>query len=190
MSITIQHTDRQQKVTILGTLEHASECGQLLSLIKQATQDQVLELDFYDAELLPAEIIEAIAEQLNAGASIKLLVYRDLLAHTLARLSLPFRKVASQPLLSPLAECKALVLAGSANSLDKMQHIISCLPDADIVVFVAQHIGEDQANLLDKLFKVITNYRVVMPQNLMPVVAGTIYVAPPAPQLRVAHGLV
>jgi chemotaxis protein methyltransferase CheR len=190
MSITIQHTDRQQKVTILGTLENPCEYQQLLMLIKQVSQNQVLELDFYDAEILTAEMIEAIAEQLNAGASIKLLVYRDLLAHTLARLSLPFRKVASQPLLPPLTDCKALVLAGSANSLDKMLRIISCLPDADIVVFVAQHISEDQTNLLDKLLKVVTSYRVVMPQNLIPVVAGTIYVAPPGYHLRVAHGLV
>lgn len=160
----------------------------LLALLK--TSESQLELDFYDAELLPGEIIEAIATRLNSEFAVKILVYRDLLARALARLSLPFRKVVGQPLLSPLPVCKALVLAGSAQSLDKILHVIRCLPEADITVFIVQHIGEDQVNLLDKLLKVETNYQVVMPQNLQPVATGTIYVAPPAYHLRVAHGLV
>jgi chemotaxis protein methyltransferase CheR len=193
MSITIQDTDQQRKVTVLGQLEQSGEREQLLNvLMTSATlpDHAILELDFYDAELLPGNIIEAIAVLLNAGVNVKILVYRDLLAHALARLDLPFRKVVSQPLLTPLPACKAVVLAGSANSLDKILHIVSCLPEADVVIFIAQHICEDQANLLDKLLKVVTSYQVVMPQNLMPVSTRTIYVAPPGHHLRVAHGLV
>lgn len=197
MSITVQDIDKQRKVAVLGQLEQPGECEQLLALLKPAAyssaspqNDTVLELDFYDADLLPAEIIEAIGKLLNTGSTIKIVVYRDLLAHALARLGLPFRKAAAQPLLSPLPECKAVVLAGSAQSLDKILHIISCLPEADVAIFIAQHVREDQINLLDKLLKVVTSYRVVMPQNLMPVETGTIYVAPPGHHLRVAHGLV
>ncbi len=194
MNITIQDTDKQRKIGVLGQLEQTNDHEQLLALLKQAAyvsnNDSTLEVNFYDAELLPAEIIVAIAELLNAGIAIKLVVYRNLLAQTLARLNLPFRKISHQPLLSPLSECKALVLAGSAQSLDKILHIISCLPETEVVVFIAQHIREDQTNLLDKLLKVVTNYRVVMPQNLMPVATGTIYIAPPGYHLHVAHGLV
>lgn len=193
MNITIQDTGKQRKIGVLGQLEHTNECEQLLALLKQAAyvlEESTLEINFYDAELLPTDIIIAIAELLNSGVVIKLVVYRDLLAHTLARLNIPFRKILSQPLVSSSSEYHAVVLAGSANSLDKMLHIISCLPETEAVIFVAQHIREDQTNLLDKLLKVVTNYRVVMPQNLMPVIAGTIYVAPPAHHLHVAHGLV
>jgi chemotaxis protein methyltransferase CheR len=121
---------------------------------------------------------------------IKIMVYRELLAHTFGRLQLPFRKVPSQALLPSLPACKAVALAGSANSLDKILHIVRCLPAAEVAVFIAQHVCEDQANLLDKLLKVVTSYQVVMPQNLMPVTAGTIYIAPPGHHLRVGHGLV
>lgn len=192
MSITIQHTDKLQKVAVLGQLESSSEREQLLALLKQEMPSNatILELDFYDADLLPVEIIEAIGNLLSDGMDIKIVVYREPLAHVFARLSVPFRKVISQLPLSPLPECKALVLAGSANSLDKILHIIHCLPEANIAVFVAQHVCEDQTNLLDSLLKVVTNYQVVMPQNMMPVEVGTIYVAPPAHHLRVAHGLV
>lgn len=194
MNITVQDTDKQRKIGVLGQLEQTSDREQLLALLKQAAylsnDDSTLEVNFYDAELLPAEIIVTIARLLNAGIAIKLVVYRALLAQTLARLNLPFHKIIHQPLLSSFSECKALVLAGSAQSLDKILHIISCLPETEVIVFIAQHIREDQTNLLDKLLKVVTNYRVVMPQNLMPVVAGTIYIAPPGHHLHVAHGLV
>jgi chemotaxis protein methyltransferase CheR len=193
MSITIQDTGKLRKVAVLGQLEQSSEREQLLTLLHSfliMPNKLELELDFYDAELLPAQVIEAIAELLNAGIAIKVVVYRDLLAHVLGRLNLPFRKISSQLLASPFSECKAVALAGSANSLDKILHIISCLPDAEVTVFVAQHVCEDQTNLLDKLLKVVTNYQVIMPQNLMPVTARTIYVAPPGHHLRVAHGLV
>ncbi len=195
MNIQIQQSDKQRKVAILGQLEQPDEREKLLAILKQeATQQNVavLELYFYDADLLPSKIIEAIATLLNSGVDIKILVYRELLAHALSRLGLPCRVMAStnNSLSSPLPECKALVLGGSANSLDKILHIIHSLPEADVAIFVAQHVREDQTNLLDKLLQVVTNYRVIMPQNMMPIEAGTIYVAPPAHHLRVAHGLV
>ncbi|TAN70603.1 MAG: hypothetical protein EPN17_04625 [Methylobacter sp.] len=193
MSITLQDTDKLRKVTVLGQLEQSGERAQLLAILKQAASapdNNVLELYFYDAELLPSEIIIAIAELLATGLTVKTIVYRDLLAHALARLNLPYNKVTNQALQVPLPECKAVALAGSAQSLDKILHIVSCLPEAEAAIFIAQHIREDQTNLLDKLLKVVTHYRVVMPQNLMPVESGTIYIAPPAHHLRVAHGLV
>lgn len=193
MSITLQNTAKLRKVAILGQLEQSGEREQLLAILEQAASapdNKTLELDFYDAELLPAEIIIAIAALLATGLTVKTIVYRDLLAHALARLDLPYTKVSNQALQVPLPECKAVALAGSAQSLDKILHIISCLPEAEVAVFIAQHIREDQTNLLDKLLKVVTHYRVVMPQNLMPVESGTIYIAPPAHHLRVAHGLV
>jgi chemotaxis protein methyltransferase CheR len=193
MNIQIQQTDKQRKVAILGQLEQSADREELLTLLKQeATQQHaaVLELDFYDADLLPSDIVEAIAELVNAGVEIKILAYRELLAHALSRLGLPCRMTARNTLSSPFPECKALVLAGSANSLDKILRIIHSLPEADVAIFIAQHVCEDQANLLDKLLKVVTNYRVIMPQNMVPVEAGTIYIAPPAHHLHVAHGLV
>lgn len=193
MSITLQDTAKLRKVAVLGQLEPSDEREQLLAILNQAKTapaDSVLELDFYDAELLPANIIIAIAELLNSGITVKTVVYRDTLTHALARLGLPYTKITGQPLLAPLPECQAVALAGSAQSLDKILHIVSCLPDAEVAVFVAQHILEDQTNLLDRLLKVVTGYRVLMPQNLMPVQAGTIYIAPPGHHMRVAHGLV
>lgn len=190
MSISIEATEKLVKVAILGQLEQAGECEQLLKILSPTTSQIALELDFYDAQWLPAGVLEAIAIRLNAGLTVKTVVYRHLLARVLAHFNLPYRKVSGYVPLSPLPECKALVLAGSAQSLDKILHIIGCLPDAEIAVFIVQHIGEDQINLLDKLLKVVTSYQVLMPQNLQAVKTGTIYIAPPKHHLRVAHGLV
>lgn len=188
MTINIQYCENRCKVAILGQLEQRSDKEQLLVLLKDMTAD--VELHFYDAELLPSELLIAISEALTKGYSFKIIVYRELLVHTLARLNIPFYKVLTQPLLNKsLSHCRAVVLAGSARSLDKILHIISCLPVADLSVFVIQHIQEDQTNLLDKLLKVMTAYRVIMPHHLMPIETGVIYIAPPAYHLKVAHGL-
>jgi len=193
MSITIQEQNKLRQFTILGRLEQISEHQELLLHLKKPHVREVettLELDIYDADTLPREIIEALAGLLAHGTKLKIVAYHALLSHSLIRLGLPVSQPPSQPLRTPLSKCRALVLAGSAQSLDKIMHIVGHLPDGDTAVFVAQHVQEDQINLLDKLLKLCTHYRVLMPHHLLPIESGTIYVAPPGHHMKVAHGLI
>ncbi|MBV8123223.1 MAG: hypothetical protein JO370_03970, partial [Paucibacter sp.] len=152
-----------------------------------------VELNFYDLEALPGDIVEALADRLDklaAGLSIK--AYHAPLAHQLMRLDMPVLRVDPAP---PVAEvlpqaCRAVALAGSAQSLDKICYTVSRLPVVQVAVFVLQHVQENQLNQLDKLLRTRTDYRVVMPQHLMAVEPGTLYVAPPGHHMKVAHGLV
>ena len=68
MNITIQNTEKLRKVAVLGQLELPSECEQLLTILKpDVSSIAPLELDFYDADLLPSKIIEAISELVLVG---------------------------------------------------------------------------------------------------------------------------
>jgi chemotaxis protein methyltransferase CheR len=178
-----------RRVNLLGRLEQPEEAAELCALLAKR-DPQPIELVCFDADLLPPAVIEAIAAALDRGVDVKVRAYRPLLAFCLLRLSLPVLPVPLQAPQTMLASCRAVALAGSANSLDKILGIVERLPDSDAAIFVAQHIQEDQPNLLDKLLKLRTDYSVVMPQHLMPVQPHTIYVAPPAHHMKVAHGLV
>lgn len=191
------------RVNLLGSLERSEDTAELAALLAAAGEyqhahphqnthhnTQAIEIVCFDADNLPVSIIEAIAAALDRGVDVKVRAYRPLLAFSLLRLSLPVLSVPPQAPPALLTTCRAVAIAGSANSLDKILHIIDHLPQSEASIFIAQHILEDRDNLLDRLLKVRTDYSVVMPQQLMPVQARTIYIAPPGFHMRVAHGLV
>lgn len=195
MNMTVQTIGHLRRVVILGRLDSAVQQEELVSLLNAVPegapeQEQVLELNFYDADTLPPDIIGAIAERFARAGPLKIVAYRALLAHSLMRLDLPVKQVSNHvQRFSPLP-FRAVALAGSAHSLDKILHIVAHLPLSDAAIFVVQHVMEDQPNLLDQLLKTRTDYVVLMPQNMMPVKGGTIYVAPPGFHMKVAHGYV
>lgn len=190
MNITVQLSGSLRRVGVLGHLENPTERAELTALLEQETAGELLQVDFYDADVLPPEVIAALAQRLDRGASLKIVAYHGLLSHSLLRLGLPVHQVAGQGGQARLLDCRVVALAGSANSLDKILHIIEHLPLTDVAVFVVQHVPEDQPNLLDMLLRVRTAYRVLMPQHMVPVEPRTLYVAPPGHHLKVAHGLV
>ena len=190
MKITVQSSGNLQRIGVLGRLESTTERVQLIHLLDQADPDCKHQIDVYDADTLPPEIIAAITRCLNRKVSLKIITYHYLLTHTLMRLDLPVYPVAVKPQQSKSMEFQAVALAGSTNSLDKIRYIVEHLPVGNIAVFVAQHVLENQINLLDNLLRVRTDYRVVMPHNLTNVEPQTIYVAPPGHHMKVAHGLI
>jgi chemotaxis protein methyltransferase CheR len=177
------------RLNLLGRVDQAAEIADLCNWLAQAHQTPI-ELVCFDADSLPSILIEAIADVLARGIDIKIRTYRPLLAFSLLRLSLPVLPVPPQAPQALLENCRAVALAGSANSLDKILAIVERLPASETSIFIAQHILEDRENLLDKLLKALTDYQVIMPQHLMKVQTHTIYVAPPGFHMHVAHGLV
>lgn len=195
MSVTVHRKEGFCRVVILGGLRESDEREVLFSLLDanstQASGDgEMVELNFYDADTLPAEVVEALSGYLDQGGRLKIVAYHALLAHSLLRLDLPVRQVSTQHTRRLPVACRALALGGSAESLDKILAVVTHLPLSEVAIFVIQHVSENHENLLDRLLRTLTDYRVVMPQNLMPVQAGTLYVAPPGYHMKVAHGLV
>jgi len=190
MKITTQSTPTQQRIGVLGRLDQAAERTQLIAILDQAADTLKHQIDFYDADTLPVDVIAALTHCLERGVALKIITYHYLLTHTLMRLDLPVHPIAVKTQNTRPLQFQAVALAGSANSLDKILHIVEHLPNGDLAVFVAQHVLEGQVNLLDKLLRVRTGYQVIMPHNLTAVQTGTIYVAPPGHHMKVAHGLV
>ncbi len=189
MNFAIKNAATVQRVNLLGRLERPEDTAALCALLT-GPLTQPVEIACFDADTLPPALIEAIVAALERGVDVKVRAYRPLLAYSLLRLSLPVLPVPPPPPQALLTQCRAVALAGSANSLDKILAIVESLPDSEASIFVAQHVQEDQPNLLDRLLKMRTGYSVVMPQHLMAIRPHTIYVAPPGHHMKVAHGLV
>lgn len=188
MSVHAQTVGEGRQIALLGQELAGEDLLELLNLL--SSSPQALELRIYDAEALPAELLLALCARLDHGQGLALWVYKPLLAQALIRLGLPVRVAAPSPSSKASAPCRALVLGGSAQSLDKMLAIAEALPLSQTVVFVVQHVLDNQPNLLDRLLKARSDYTVLMPQDLCELRPGTIYVAPPAHHMKVAHGLV
>ncbi|WP_222612349.1 CheR family methyltransferase [Undibacterium flavidum] len=151
---------------------------------------EALQIEFYDADTLPNDIISMLALCLERSIALKIISYRGLLSHSLMRLGFTVNQVQTKHHHASLHTCRAIAIGGSANSLDKILHIIEHLPPSPMVIFIAQHVAEDEINLLDQLLRVRTDYQVCMPQHMCAIVPGTIYVAPPAHHMKIAHGYV
>ncbi|WP_051293837.1 CheR family methyltransferase [Pseudoduganella violaceinigra] len=201
MSVTLHRHGGCCGIAVLGPLDGAGtlelaqaldEAGRAAAAhpVRQSGARPPVEVSFYDADTLPRDAVELLAARLAGGQPLRIVAYHALLAHSLMRLGLPVRQVANRAAPAAPAACRALALSGSAQSLDKILHIVAALPMADVAVFVLQHVDEGQVNLLDQLLKARTEYEVLMPQHMAPVRARTIYVAPPGYHMKVAYGLV
>lgn len=175
---------------MLGDLSSATDQAELITLLGNQKSGAALQIEFYDADTLPNDIISMLALCLERAIALKIITYHGLLSHSLMRLGFTVTQVQTKHEHSSLHTCRAMAIGGSANSLDKILHIIESLPLSTITVFIAQHVAEDEINLLDQLLRVRTEYKVVMPHNMTAIIPGTIYVAPPAHHMKVAHGYV
>lgn len=193
MSLTLHRHGGVCRIAVLGRQDSAAASAELRAALLDArgtSEAGGIELSFYDADTLPREVLDALCELLDQDAGLQIVAYHALLAHSLTRLGLPVRQVVHHSQHEPAAPCSAVALAGSAQSLDKIMHIVAQLPLADAAIFVVQHVDEHQVSLLDQLLKTRTDYCVLMPQHLMSIQPGTLYVAPPGHHMKVAHGMV
>lgn len=189
MSVTVHDNGNGCGIEVLGLLGDPSEQAELLDALGRHAGRRC-EVTFYDARVLSGDVVERLAALAQGGGDVKIRVYHPFLVHFLVRLGLPVVAVHGRSECAGAPRFDALALGGSADSLDKILHLVGNLPLSDAAVFIVQHVAEDKENLLDRLLRVRTDYAVVMPWHLMPVERGTIYVAPPGHHMKVAHGLV
>ncbi|WP_130470531.1 CheR family methyltransferase [Candidatus Magnetaquicoccus inordinatus] len=167
------------------TLEQEGQLAAQLPMLLE----KPLEVRCYDLQWPSAQLVALFGQLMNEGRN-KIFCYKLPLFRYLKSLGLPARLVQEQSL--PREErdpFRALVIGGSAESLDKIIQLVEGLPLHDWVVLIVQHVSEDRLHLLDRLLQQRTPYSVLMPHHLTPLQAGTIYIAPPGLQMRVAHGL-
>lgn len=189
MEILIRHSEKYQRICILGNIQSDSELQKLSAAIDDISINQQLQIDFYDADHLSADVLNMLRHCADTRPAFKIVAYHNLLGQRLLRLNLPVHQIVVEQGKKKTLECQAIAIAGSANSLDKILNIVEMLPLSSATIFVLQHVSENQINLLDNLLRVKTDYKVLMPHHLCRIEPGTMYVAPPGHHMKIAHGL-
>lgn len=187
MSVTFQDQAGIRKIAVLGELETP---GEGLTLIAACMTTLPCEINFFDANSLSVSVIEKLKTNIDAGCNITLRVYKSFLMNYLSSLGLPVIHVKNYLNHKKLNCITAIVIGGSAESLLRILYLIERLPLGDVVVFIAQHIPENQRNHLDNLLRLRTNYQVLMPTDLTLVHPGIIYIAPPGFHMKVVNGMI
>jgi len=190
MKVSCQEVGDRRRVDIMGTQWEANELDRLI-IEAALPQSGRSDFYFYDAPTVPAVLVEQFTNALKANRLPKLWVFHEFLRYQFNRMNLPCYKVDSRRFIKEPMAVEALVLAGSAGSLDKLVAVVRDLPRSETCsVFIVQHVGENQENLLDQILQTSTDWEVHMPQNLEKIRPSVIYVAPPARNMRVSNGYI
>ncbi|MBF0416592.1 MAG: hypothetical protein HQL79_12590, partial [Magnetococcales bacterium] len=190
MKVTLSDQDGFCHVMVQGNRLKAAEEKQLLAVLQQP-HALPLRLYFYELQWISPSLIHGLHQALGRDTRNEAHFFNRHLFSYLLGLGMSVRLMPTRGGEKYVARpFRALVMGGSAGSLEKMIHLIQYLPLGDLAVFVVQHVAEDKPNLLDKLLRQHTPYTVLMPHHMTTVSSGTVYVAPPGHNMRVAHGFV
>lgn len=125
----------------------------------------------------------------NKTIKLKINVFHRYLGSYFFRLGMPCHVMQQHSLeYRETKKIKAIVLGGSAGSLDKIMSIMAKLPPRDISVFIVQHILENEPNYLGEILERSTGFKVVPMVNNTPVKPNCVYIAPPAHHMVVENG--
>ena len=181
---------KSHHISVQGNMQSQADRDEFFLLLKPGSH-KVIELTFFDARILPADVILAILAFIGANNTIKLKinVFHRYLGSYFYRLGIPSHVMQQHSLeYRETKKIKAIVLGGSAGSLDKIMAIMAKLPCRDISVFIVQHILENEPNYLGEILERSTSFKVAPVVHNSSVKLNCVYIAPPAHHLMVENG--
>ncbi|MBF0621904.1 MAG: hypothetical protein HQL54_08245 [Magnetococcales bacterium] len=188
MSISVHQGADKKNIMVLGDIREQTETL-LLNMLREPN-DQKVEVSFFDATMVKAKVVQGLHHFLNQNPDNQISVYQSTLAQYLHKLDIACRHRFAAHNAIEKSPFNAIALGGSADSLDKIIHIIQNLPVSALSVFIVQHVMEDNTNYLDELLRTRTDYTLLMPFHMTAIEPSTIYIAPAGYQMRVHDGLV
>ncbi|MCX6268943.1 MAG: hypothetical protein NTW16_16580 [Bacteroidetes bacterium] len=190
MNVHAVDTRKSHHISVQGNMQSQADRDEFFLLLKPGGHKEI-ELTFFDARILPAEVMTAIKSfiALNKTIKLKINVFHRYLGSYFYRLGIPCHVMQQHSLeYRETKKIKAIALGGSAGSLDKIMSIMAKLPPRDICVFIVQHILEKEPNYLGEILERSTGFKVVHVVNNTPVKPNCVYIAPPAHHMIVENG--
>jgi len=140
------------------------------------------EVTFVNIKAIPKTIIDILYKIIYIK-KLKIIIFSTdkILSNYLQDIgikALPLRHNEIQLKLEP-KNIEAVVIGGSADSLENIITIVKTIPLADISFFVVQHIASDAPLLLENILKDYTKYKVKYAENNEPIDKGIVYLNPP-----------
>ena len=190
MNVHAIDTRKSHHISVQGNMQSQADREAFFSLLLPGSHKE-LELTFFDARILPADVMTAIKSFMAANKTIKLKinVFHRYLGSYFYRLGLQCHVMQQHsPEYRETKKIRAIALGGSAGSLDKIMAIMAKLPPRDISVFIVQHILENEPNYLGEILERSTAFKVVPVTGNITVRPNCVYIAPPAHHMIVENG--
>ena len=155
MNVHAIDTARIRHITVQGNLQFQSDRDDLFNELKPGNYVE-LEVTFFDARILPADVIARLMASIAANPRIKfkINVFHRYLASYLFRLGIRCHSLNQHAFeLRESKRIRAIAIGGSAGSLDKIMSVMGKLPPNEISVFIVQHILENEPNYLGEILQ-------------------------------------
>jgi chemotaxis protein methyltransferase CheR len=186
MNIELKNIEGVLNILIFGNMYKKNHIENFKSQLEKINQECIIV--FFDAKILPQEIIKILLE-LSERISIKIHIAHKFLSYYFSRLKIQHTLLPNKSMYKK-SKIKALVIGGSAGSLERILSILSALNKEDISIFVIQHILEGKSNNLVSILRNKSKYNVIEAQNNDPVNKGYIYIAPPSFHIKVSNRII
>ena len=149
------------------------------------------EITFLNIKSVPKAIVDKLYEAIYVK-NLQVIIYvtSTKLSNYLKDLNianLPLKHSSKKPDIET-KNLEAIVIGGSADSLENIIAVVKTIPLADISFFIVQHIKSDAPLLLANILKEHTSYKVVYPNNEEVVKKGVIYLNPPDYHMQIENG--
>ncbi len=190
MNIHAVETAKSRHISVQGNMQFQTDKDAFFAELKPTPHTEV-ELTFFDARILPADVLTYIKSFIaaNKNIKVKINVFHRYLGSYLYRLGIHCHVMHSHSLDGRESKkIRAIALGGSAGSLDKIMQIMAKLPARDISVFIIQHVLENEPNYLGEILQRNTEFKVVPVTDKIHIKPGCVYIAPPAHHMKIDHG--
>lgn len=190
MNVNSFSTPKSHHISVQGNMQFQQERDCFLEALILGKFTEV-EITFFDARILPADVVIQLKSYIvtHPKVKVRIHVFHRYLSSYLFRLGIVCTLMQHQSIGNhDNRKVKAIVLGGSAGSLDKIMTIVSKLRNQEISVFIVQHILENEPNYLGEILQRSTEFKVAPVADKTPVKPGSIYIAPPGHHMRIAHG--
>jgi len=183
--IYLQRSDTVKKIVVDSTLS-SSDSLELLSELKDTDLSIFTEITFADLEILPENIIMVLSAMKE---KVHITTTQIILWNYLSKLGIKSEFSKSfESLNESINEIKAIVIGGSAGSIEKMLPIIKSIPFVDISIFVVVHVLPNEKSHLVEIIQNITGYKVLEACNNLQIKTGHVYVAKPNAHMVITDG--
>ena len=190
MNIHALETAKSRHISVQGNMQFQTDKDEFFTELKPGNHT-VIELTFFDARILPADVLTYIKSFIaeNKNIKLKINVFHRYLGSYLFRLGIPCHIMQQHSLEGRESKkIRAIALGGSAGSLDKIMQIMAKLPAGDISVFIVQHVLENEPNYLGEILQRNTEFTVITVSDKTHIKPGCVYIAPPGHHMKIDHG--
>lgn len=187
--IHISHKKNLKKILIENSIQEDKDIQKLYEALSNESAGVCFEVIFVDIKSVPSLIVKKLSSMEN---SLHVITTQRTLWFYLSKLGIKntLQCTSAKRVVKIKEPLRAIVLGGSAGSLEKIIAFIKEVPYVDISIFIVMHILPNKQSHMSDILEKLTYYKVYEAQHNMKVEKNSIYIAPPDNHLVVTDGFI